>query len=65
MGLRPTKVMKTRCGKIGWQAEAPAPRWPEWGRRFRLPTGVFNGVGAFFVPVTETFHPGKKSHSRG
>ena len=37
--------MKTRCGKFGWQAEAPAPRWPQWGRRFRLPTGVFNGAG--------------------
>ncbi len=31
--------------KIGWQAEAPAPRWREWGRRFRLPTSVFNGAG--------------------
>ena len=32
-----------------WQAEAPAPRWPQWGRRFRfrLPTGAFNGAGAF------------------
>ena len=38
--------MNTRCGKIGWQAEAPAPRWRQWGRRFRLPTGIFNGVGA-------------------
>ncbi len=37
------KVM-TPCGKICWQAEAPAPRWSQWGRRFRLPTGYHNSV---------------------
>ena len=54
MGQRPTQGdVKTRCGKFGWQAEAPAPRWPEWGRRFRLPTGVVNGVSAFLTTADD------------
>ncbi len=46
--------MKTRCGKFGWQAETPAPRWPQWGRRFRLATGAFNRGGAYFNSETGT-----------
>ncbi len=38
--------MGLRSGKFGWQAKAPAPRWPQWGSRFRLPTGV----GAVIFP---------------
>jgi hypothetical protein len=42
MDLRPTK--RNEDAVVGRRKRLPHVGWL-WGRRFRLPTGVFNGVG--------------------
>ncbi len=48
MGLRPTKGHEDALWQIRLAGESACPTRPTWGGRFRLPTDVFNGVGAGF-----------------